>query len=179
MAEATNSAQSHEGGWWPFWVGAVIFFAGAVAFLPGVLRPGVTQPVGFDHRKHTEKAEIECESCHSSVRTQAFAGLPKISFCMECHEEAQTNSPDEARLREYAHGGKEILWARLFRVPGHVYFSHRRHVALGSIGCNRCHGDIGHRLATDTRRPANLEMDECIACHQKEKAGVDCTDCHK
>jgi hypothetical protein len=179
MDEMSDNKQSLERKRWPFWAGALIFFLGGTVLLPDVLRPGVTQPVAFDHKIHTEEAELECEDCHSTVRTRAFAGLPTVAFCMECHEEAQTDSPHEARLREYAEKGKEVAWVRMFRQPGHVNYSHRRHVALAKISCDTCHGEIGIRSASDTRWPANLTMDDCMDCHTQKEAGLDCTDCHR
>lgn len=179
MDSISDNAQRPNGRRWPFWAGVLIFFVGGTVLLPEVLKSGVTQPVAFDHKKHTGEVGLGCEDCHTSVRTRAFAGLPKVAFCMECHEEAQTDSPDEARLREYAKNGEEIPWARIFRQPGHVFYSHRRHVAQGEIPCDTCHGEVGARSASDTRWPDNLTMDDCIACHDRTEAGVDCTDCHK
>lgn len=164
---------------WPFLLGALLFFAGSVTLLPEVLRPGVVQPIAFSHKKHTQEVGLECEDCHTTVRTEAFAGLPALEICMTCHEEAQTDSPEEEKLRQAAESGTPVPWARLFEQPSHVYYSHRRHVGFGQIDCETCHGAIGLRTGEDTGRPANLTMDVCIACHEKTEAGVDCTDCHR
>ena len=49
---------------------------------------------------------------------------------------------EEEKLAQYAERKAEIRWVRLYRVPDHSFFSHRRHVVLGKLECKTCHGAI-------------------------------------
>jgi len=74
---------------------------------------------------------------------------------------------------------EEIIWNRIYELPDHVYFSHRRHIALGKIECAQCHGDI-HAFETPPLIPfVALTMDFCIDCHDEHKVNNDCLACHR
>ncbi len=162
-----------------FWIALILGFVGATAWGPE-LPTRVRQPLAFDHRIHLEEAELECQGCHTTVADRPYASIPSISLCLECHEEPLTDRPEEARLLAYAEEPRrEIPWVRLFRQPGHVYYSHRTHVGIAEIPCRTCHGDFGERAGSETRPPANLTMEDCIACHRQSSARNDCTACHR
>ncbi|MBI2082156.1 MAG: cytochrome c3 family protein [Deltaproteobacteria bacterium] len=143
------------------------------------LKRRVTQPISFNHKIHVTELKLECNHCHTGVETSAFAMLPSVEICMGCHVAPLSEKPEEAKVREYAEKGGEIPWRRLTRMPDHVYFSHQRHVTFGKISCELCHGKMGERNRPPTAAPKDLSMDDCLECHQRQKASVDCISCHR
>jgi hypothetical protein len=135
------------------------------------------QPIAFNHRLHKE-AGVECINCHLYFETQRFAGKPTLAVCLECHEEAMTESPEEEKIREYAKESKEIPWKKLSRTPDHVFFTHQRHVSGASIQCETCHGEIGETTSPPTKPLKTLSMDDCMDCHRQNGADNDCLACH-
>jgi hypothetical protein len=154
-----------------------LFFAlGALIFMdhPEAIR----QPITFNHSKHIENG-LTCPDCHVGVETQAHATLPDISTCLACHQSALTESPEEEKIRTLAAAGKDLAWIQLTRVPSHVYFSHRRHVALAKLACADCHGPVEKSIRPPDRPFRLLTMDACIQCHAQKHARTDCNDCHR
>ncbi len=136
------------------------------------------QPVEFNHRLHVEDLELECTTCHEFYESETFSGMPSPEACAFCHEEAQGESAEEAKLAGLLSEGKPLAWQRLFRQPPHVFYSHRRHVVVAGIACETCHGAI----ASSERPPrwvAKLDMDGCMACHEEQQVADDCTNCHR
>jgi hypothetical protein len=145
--------------------------------------PAVAQPLPFNHRIHVANA-IECVQCHPGVRTAAHAGLPRVEVCMECHETDITENPAAKphveRLRAHASAGTEVPWQRLYALPAHVYYSHRRHVAIAGLACATCHGDIAERTTPPAAPLARtLSMRTCMECHEARGVGNDCAWCHR
>ncbi len=161
------------------WIVPAIFviLAGGV-LITQRLEPPVRQPIQFNHAKHTAQG-LPCSVCHQSVGEQTFAGLPKVETCMACHSAPLTESPEEEKIRQFAGKGQEIPWQRLYRMPGDVFFSHRRHVTLAKVECETCHGPLGKATAPPPRPLVRQSMDWCIACHEKRQASVDCVACHR
>lgn len=162
----------------PFVCGLLLFGAGGIAVFGGFAGPSIQQPIPFNHKAHIDDGQ-ECNECHEFVEEERFASIPDLEVCLTCHEDPITNSPAEKLIHAYAEAGEEIPWVRLFRVPGHVYYSHRRHVGIAKLDCTNCHGDIGTSTAPPSTRPRQLDMDDCIDCHSRENASTDCTSCHK
>jgi len=165
-------------------VRAVVFLAAVVctAVLVSGCSQGsgaVDQPIAFDHKKHTQELELDCTTCHRYVREAAFAGRPKAEVCAECHEEAMTDSPEEQKLLEYISSGREIPWRRLYKVPDHVYYSHRRHVVVAGLQCAECHGRIAQTEKPPRKPLRKFTMKFCLKCHEKRGASTDCSACHK
>jgi hypothetical protein len=150
------------------------FLVGLIALGP-VLERRTEQPIQFNHRAHKE---IECTTCHESVKTQAFAGLPSVDLCMTCHDTALTKNPEEEKIRTLARTQRPAQWQRLFKQPAHVFYSHRRHVEIAKLECKACHGNIGETTFPPPR-VRNLSMKACIACHQAKAVKADCVDCHR
>ncbi len=146
-------------------------------FIIRVLSGGVQQPIAFNHKLHAENG-LECLDCHPFFQEHASSGKPSLDVCLGCHEEALGESAEEAKLREYIESGKEVEWQRLYRVPEDVFFSHRRHVVIGGIECQTCHGDIGESVHPP-KKPIELTMKRCMRCHEKRKADNDCIACHR
>jgi menaquinone reductase, multiheme cytochrome c subunit len=140
--------------------------------------PPVVQPIQFSHKAHTEKG-LACDACHQSVEKASYATIPNTETCMMCHQNAITDSAEEEKVRQYAEKGLPIPWRRLYEVPGHAYFSHRRHVTLGGIACARCHGAIGESPVPLARPAVLMNMDTCVGCHVERSASVDCNACHR
>ena len=157
----------------------VILIAAAVLYLS---RSGaVGQPLRFSHKAHVKEAK--CRACHAYYEKQAAAGMPGLANCLDCHEGTQSKDPEdvkeEEKLAQYAEKKEEIRWARLYRVPDHSFFSHRRHVVLGKLECKACHGEIEASDAPPRWPAQPIAMDWCVSCHQKEKVSTDCNGCHR
>jgi len=143
------------------------------------LSKSTAQPIAFSHRLHVQENGLECVECHAYVKTQTFAGLPSVKKCLECHEEALTDSPDEEKIRQAAATATPLAWNRLYKVPDHVYYSHRRHVAAGKISCAECHGPIAETATPPPRALNEITMKFCMACHERTGITNDCIACHK
>ncbi len=155
---------------------ALLLAAGAAVW---VTAGSVKQPIAFNHRLHLEKGGLECTDCHHYALTGVRATIPNIETCGNCHGEATTDSPEEARVVEHVQAETPILWKKVYRVPDHVYFSHRRHAALGGIECETCHGEIGARERPLSRPLVKVTMDGCMDCHQERGVSNDCILCHR
>ena len=68
--------------------------------------------------------------------------------------------------------GEPIPWRRLYRVPSHVFFSHRRHVAMAGIVCAECHGPMEEQTRPPDRALVAHDMDDCMECHERTKAST-------
>jgi hypothetical protein len=104
--------------------------------------PAVTQPVAFNHLKHTKDLGLACAFCHQYVMSGAHAGLPQRATCAMCHQAPQGESPEAARLTELLAAGAPVNFNKLFRLPDHVNYTHRRHVGIAKLECPNCHGAI-------------------------------------
>ncbi|MFN8176868.1 MAG: cytochrome c3 family protein [bacterium] len=145
----------------------------------------VVQPLAFDHRLHAYNG-VPCLTCHATAATGQGATLPTVAVCRRCHEDVLYEAPEEAKIRLAAESGQGLRWVPVFALRPYVYFSHRRHVALGNVSCDTCHGAVETRntpfqLAASPF--AGLRgMRACIRCHQQSRssyARVDCIDCHR
>jgi predicted CXXCH cytochrome family protein len=155
----------------------VLFHAALLILFIKGYGPSYTQPISYNHMLHIELG-LECSYCHRYVMEQTFASIPAVEVCLECHEEALTDSREEEKIREFAKDGSEIPWIQVCEVPDHVFFSHRRHVSVAEIACKQCHGDVESRTEPLTRPLVDLSMDFCLDCHASSGASVDCVACH-
>jgi predicted CXXCH cytochrome family protein len=140
--------------------------------------PPVVQPIQFSHKAHIEQG-LPCDGCHQSVEKAAAATVPKGETCMMCHQGAITESPEEEKVRQYAEKEEEIPWRQIYRLPAHVYFSHRRHVAVAGVECGECHGAVATLAAPAPYPLVKQSMDWCLACHKTRGASQDCVHCHR
>jgi len=169
-------------GWRILWIvlaGAVLVRMAVLAFPTLLGRQSVLQPITFNHKKHAVELGLPCTTCHQFVETQTFAGLPQTETCMTCHAVALTLNPEEEKIRKYEERGEKIRWQRIYRMPGDIFFSHRRHVVLAKVECASCHGKMAEQSTPPARPLVNQSMEWCIACHQEKRASVDCNACHK
>jgi hypothetical protein len=153
--------------------------AALVAGLSLACSSEVRQPIAYDHRLHVGKLELECDVCHEGASAGDVAGLPPLSTCATCHQEANGASAEEAKVVAAVRAAREIPWARLYELPRHVYFTHRRHVAVARIDCGRCHGEMRAQARPPPGPLVSLGMDACLECHGARGASRDCATCHR
>lgn len=163
-------------------IGFPIFFVLSTALLTVFgsrpFRPTAEQPVEFNHRLHVEDLGLDCTDCHPYYEDETFSGLPAADSCSFCHEEAQGEDPEEAKLVRLLAEERPLEWRPLFRQPSHVFYSHRRHIKLAELECETCHGSIAASEAPP-QRVDTLDMDGCIGCHEQQSVDNDCTSCHR
>lgn len=165
-------------------LGLVILVASAAAgALVAVGRPPPDPTMAdINHAIHVER-DLQCVDCHQGVESRARAGVPGIAVCAECHddpEDAIGRTGNGKRILDHVQRREELWWPKLYTLPDHVAFSHRRHVAAGKIACARCHGDIAStRSLPDEPEGAVLTMNECMECHVGSGASNDCCGCHR
>lgn len=157
--------------------------------------PAVKQPIEYPHKTHVEKLKLPCTSCHQRAEKDAAAGRPPTALCLACHAGGETTSDEVKKIRAFGERGQEIPWKRVWRLPPHVFFPHRTHVAVAKLKCQTCHGPMETLERPPARALKTLAMTDCIGCHEKweypnEKgAGVvktvarrvstDCYACHR
>jgi DNA-directed RNA polymerase subunit RPC12/RpoP len=123
----------------------------------------INQQVPFSHKHHAGELGIDCRYCHVDVERGPDAGLPATYICMSCHSQVWTGAPMLAPVRDSLASGRPLVWTRIARLPGYVYFDHQIHVARG-VACVECHGRMDEMPLT--YRAHALEMLFCIDCHR-------------
>lgn len=139
----------------------------------------VPQPVAFNHLKHTKDLGLGCEFCHQQVGTGAHAGLPGAVTCQMCHQAVQGSSPEAARVTALLTAGDPLRFNKLFRLPLHVYYSHRRHVGIAELECRNCHGAIATTQRPPGQALVRIKMAFCLDCHRAKGQSLDCNACHR
>ncbi len=159
---------------------AAVLILGAVA-VPLVATRGapVPQPVQFNHLKHTQELGLACDFCHKYVRDGAHAGLPGAETCSICHTTKMGESEEAARVTELLAAGDPLHFNKLFRMPDHVFYTHRRHTTIAGLDCTNCHGDIAATERPPRRALVRMTMDYCIECHRESEQTLDCNACHR
>ncbi len=171
------------GGWRRSVVLALLLLATAAAALAVVREanrgPPVRQPIAFNHRKHTRDLGLACDFCHQYVRVGAHAGLPGAEICSLCHSVPQGESEEAARVTALITQGAPLKFNKLFRLPSHVFYTHRRHVGIGELECQECHGAIADTERPPERPLVSMTMDYCLDCHRQREETLDCNACHR
>ncbi len=157
----------------------VVLSGSAYAYWRGSRATGVSQPIAFNHRLHVKDAEIACSDCHPYYEHGSRSGLPDKEVCATCHSEALSDSAAEAKLLARIADGKALGFRKLFHLPEHVFYSHRRHVVLGELACSRCHGGIAETEHPPTSPLIEMSMDFCMDCHEQSKVTNECKSCHR
>ncbi|MFQ5703220.1 MAG: cytochrome c3 family protein [Gemmatimonadales bacterium] len=139
----------------------------------------IEQPVAFNHKKHTKDLGLACQFCHQYVETGAHPGLPGVETCSMCHQVPQGTSEEAARLTKIITAGDSLQFNKLFRLPSHVFYTHRRHVGIAKLDCTNCHGSIAETERPPKRPLVRIKMKVCLDCHRKENQTVDCVACHR
>jgi cytochrome c553 len=164
-------------------IGVIVLLSGLAGYAAGrvVFRPvrPVSQPIAFNHLTHVEDLEIECDVCHDLYATSEHSGLPALTTCLGCHEDAQTEQLEEQKVRDLAAAGEDDVFRKLFKLADHAFYSHQRHVTQGEVPCETCHGSIASTTAPPERPLVRITMDFCIECHERRGIESDCTRCHR
>ena len=159
----------------------VIALFGLLIYLSFQLRgQGVVQPVEYSHKVHIETAGMTCTDCHIYADKAASATIPNIDVCQTCHaDEPVSKSPEELKVINHVKEEKEIPWRQIYKVPDHVYFSHRRHVVDGAVECSECHGAVAEAAGPVTYQIIPVTMENCLNCHKQREVTTDCLACHR
>lgn len=139
--------------------------------------PPVNQPLVFNHKVHKDQ-QVDCSACHEYYRNATYSGIPTTDTCTLCHD-ADAKAPELQKLARYVAAGEEIPWKRIYGIPGHVFYSHRRHVETAKIACAECHGAIGESAEPPKYALVDQSMQWCLDCHQERGASTDCIHCHR
>ena len=157
----------------PFVIGILIIFSTTGANVENI------QPIRYNHKLHIESVELICSDCHIYVESMPSASIPNISICGDCHsEDPITDSTEELKLIKYIKEQVQIPWQKIYSIPDHVYFSHRRHVSIGELECSECHGHIEEMTEPISSQAWIPSMENCIDCHNERKITRDCLACH-
>lgn len=154
-----------------FIIAAVVFAVAAANRSPYATQVFVArqQPVQFSHKHHAGGMGIDCRTCHTTVETSAFAGVPPTETCMACHSQIWADSPMLEPVRASFRSGRSIEWTRVHDLPDFVYFDHSIHVKKG-VGCSTCHGRVD--LMPLMWRTETLHMEWCLDCHRQPERYV-------
>ena len=133
------------------------------------------QPLPFSHRAHTALG-LKCLECHKSAAQGRGAGMPAESLCMNCHVTVRAQRPAIVALAGYLKRRELVPWARLYRLPNFVSFSHKRHFGKAQIACSICHAEVEQQDALAKEK--SIGMQSCMTCHDKRKANNNCDACH-
>ena len=125
------------------------------------------QPIQFNHQVHVKKEP--CQTCHRAYQHGPAAGNPTMVICMDCHTNPVGESAEEEKLRALEKNQGRLNWIRVTRVPRHVRFSHQRHVVVGKLPCENCHGDIASLTTPPLAPLVAINMNFCIGCHRSER----------
>ena len=129
----------------------------------------VEQPIPFSHKHHAWGDGIDCRYCHLGVEKSAFAGIPAVSVCMNCHAQIWSTSPTLAPVRDAFKNDAPIEWNRVHQLPQFVYFNHSIHIHKG-VGCSTCHGRVDQMPLVWKQKP--LTMEWCLECHRNPEKFV-------
>ena len=166
---------------WIIRIGSVLVLAAiVVVYVASTSNKVIHQPLVYSHKIHIEEAGLTCVDCHSSVETSSAASLPTLETCSTCHSESPiSQSPEELKLLDFVAKSEPIPWKRIYTVPDHVYFSHRRHVTKGGLECKVCHGDVNELTAPASTQFLPVTMQNCMKCHRNNNVSNDCLACHR
>jgi hypothetical protein len=151
--------------------------AGVWAFFDSFSNIGYapTQPIPFSHTIHAGTNKIPCLYCHGNAERSRHATVPASNVCMNCHIVVATDKPNIQTLTKMWNAQQTIPWVQVHRLPDHVYFPHKWHVAKG-IACQQCHGEV--QTMDVVKQVAPLKMGWCIQCHRQNQATQECSACH-
>ncbi len=132
----------------------------------------VPQPIPFSHRQHVQ-AGMKCDSCHQPAGGKMQ--IPAVADCMACHQTIKTDRPAIRKLAEIQADGALLSWARVYKLPDFVFFSHRKHLDA-EVPCALCHGPVQARDSLGQEK--DISMVACVDCHKLRKAPLNCDLCH-
>ncbi len=186
-----------------FIVGLALSIVLGWVIFPKLLYSQKSQPIDFNHKLHVEEVGGSCDSCHYFREDGTFSGIPKLSNCLECHEEIIGETEEEEKFyNDYVAKGREVPWLVYSRQPDCVFFSHVAHVQMGKMDCVSCHGHIGEsensRIYEENRITGysrdiwgsniagiakdpwdRMKMDDCSNCHVENNVKQNSVQTHK
>jgi len=126
------------------------------------------QPVPYSHKLHAGDMGMDCRYCHWSVEKGAFAAVPPIQTCMNCHGGTSASVKKDSTALEpirqaWASNDKPVEWVQVHHLPNFVYFDHSAHLNAG-VGCESCHGRVDQMQTVTQKKP--LTMGWCLDCHR-------------
>ncbi len=133
------------------------------------------QPIKYSHRIHVTTNRIDCRFCHSGAMKTAYAGIPPVEKCMNCHSVVAVDNPEVKKIAQYWSEKKPIPWNRVTELPDFVYFPHYRMVNAG-VACLTCHPGLDKADAAVQRQ--EFTMGFCLKCHRNRGVSIDCWTCH-
>jgi len=123
------------------------------------------QPIPFSHKRHAGQFKIPCLYCHAAAETSAFAEVPGLEVCMNCHNLVLPESPWIKKVKEHYDAKMPIAWVKVHVLPDFVRFNHKRHISAG-VQCQTCHGPV--ETMEKVYQWAGLNMGWCIDCHRND-----------
>ena len=142
--------------------------------IPKATDSSSTQPLQFNHKRHVEGEKEPCDSCHVYYKTKTVAGRPELSACTKCHsEDPVSESPEEEKLIQFIKNNQDPPWTRRTRIPSHIRFSHQRHVMVGKVECQTCHGEIAKQTRPPSKPLVSIDMNFCLDCHRSRGVTID------
>jgi hypothetical protein len=157
--------------------GAFLLVTAALGYRWYITDRAPDQPIAFPHTIHVSRLGIPCTFCHIYAERSKFAGVPFLNKCMACHKTLATEREEIKKLTRYFNEKKPVVWKRVYELPPHVYFTHKRHVKKG-VKCTTCHGEVG--TMKKIRKVSSLDMGWCVSCHKDRGVlPLDCATCHK
>lgn len=161
------------------WIITFVFTAiAAKTVIDGLYNVGVhqgytpTQPIAFSHKVHAGDFKIDCNYCHTGVRTSKSANIPSVNICLNCHSsivkitDATELSTEIQKIYDAKTNNTPIEWIRVHNLPDLAYFNHAQHYEVGGLECQTCHGPIEEMEVV--RQHSNLTMGWCIDCHRTQ-----------
>lgn len=127
--------------------------------------------IKFDHRLHTQDAEIKCQDCHTAVMNSVSSKdnlNPKKEVCAGCHD---VNDKKECGLCHY-----DNVYKKLRASVNELNFSHKQHVAQKQ--CTDCHKDLDKVKFSKESAQVLPVMETCYSCHNNQTASNACEACH-
>jgi len=177
------------------WAGVIGLAAVALLTWGFWWEPAVKQPIEYPHKTHVQQLKLPCTSCHQRAEKDAVAGRPPTALCVACHSGGEAKSEEIKKIQAFGEKGQEIPWKRVWRLPPHVFFSHRTHVAVAKVKCQTCHGAMETLDRPPARPLKTLAMNDCIGCHEQwewpnekgaglvktvaRRVSTDCNACHR
>lgn len=131
------------------------------------------QPIAFSHQVHAGQLGMDCQYCHTNVDKAAYANIPSVETCMNCHnqiaEGSQYGTQEISKVTEAYEQDDPIEWIRVHNLPDYAAFNHSAHVNVG-VGCESCHGRIDQMEVVAQKEP--LSMSWCLDCHRQPEKFV-------
>lgn len=128
--------------------------------------------LAFNHAAHGA-ANLECSECHAPKGKDKTPGLPKLSQCVDCHDEDEEDKAVVKYLAGIRARPKKSRWV-LYNTNAEIRFSHAAHP---KISCKECHGDVAKAKATGPWVVPRMKL--CVRCHEKAAPKQrECAACH-